>query len=375
MIKVMTILGTRPELIKMSCVIKELDLHTNHIFVHTGQNFDYELNQVFFDDLEIRRPDYFMDSMAPTPIETICNILLRSDELMEKELPDAILIYGDTNSGLAVISAKRRKIPIFHMEAGNRCFDDRVPEEVNRRIIDHTSDINLTITEHARRYLIAEGIRPETVIKVGSSMKEVLKQNQKKIESSNILNQLALERNAYFLISMHREENVDSAKNLDLFLQSMNSIANNFKRKIVVSLHPRTKKRLEALGEFSTSPLIEFHKPFGFTDYVSLQINAICVISDSGTITEEASILKFPAVTIRDAHERPEGMDEGTLIMSNMHPVNVSNAIDIVIAQETNRTSDFRLPSDYDVDNLSKKIVRIISSYIDYVNQKIWFKH
>lgn len=375
MIKVMTIVGTRPELIKLACVIQELDLHSKHILVHTGQNYDYELNQVFFNDLEIRKPDYFLDSKGTTAMETIGSVLVKSDVLMEKEKPDALLVYGDTNSCLAVISAKRRKIPIFHMEAGNRCFDDRVPEEINRRIIDHTSDINLTLTEHARRYLIAEGIRPESVIKVGSSMKEVLQRYQLKISNSSILNLLKLQTGDYFLVSAHREENVDSPRNFQLFLETLNAIATKYKKRIIVSMHPRTRKRFEEFKDFSLSPLIEFLKPFGFSDYISLQRNAYCVISDSGTITEESAILGFPAVTIREVHERPEGMDEGTLILCGVQPQKVMKSIDIVTTQSAQKNCKFRIPPDYDVDNVSKKVVRIIASYIDYINHKVWSKY
>jgi UDP-N-acetylglucosamine 2-epimerase (non-hydrolysing) len=370
--KVMTIVGTRPELIKMACVIQELDRHTQHVLVHTGQNYDYELNQVFFDDLEIRKPDHFMNAVGRTAMETIGNVLVKTDELLELEQPRALLVYGDTNSCLSVIAAKRRKIPVFHMEAGNRCFDDRVPEEINRRIIDHISDINMTLTEHARRYLIAEGIRPETVIKTGSSMKEVLHRYRHKIEASQILDKLQLSPQNYFLVSAHREENVDSPRNFELFLETLNALAKSYSRKVLVSTHPRTRKRLENLPSVTLNPLVELSKPFGFCDYIALQQNAACVISDSGTITEESSILGFPAITIRDAHERPEGMDEGTLIMCGMNPENVLDAIRIVVSQTEARKSGFRTVPDYDVENVSQKVVRIISSYIDYINHTVW---
>jgi UDP-N-acetylglucosamine 2-epimerase len=370
--KVMTIVGTRPELIKMACVFQELDQHTRHVLVHTGQNYDYELNQVFFDDLEIRKPDHFMNAVGRTTIETISNILVKTDELLESEKPQALLVYGDTNSCLSVIAAKKRKIPIFHMEAGNRCFDERVPEEINRRIIDHVSDINMTLTEHARRYLVAEGIRPETIIKTGSSMKEVLQRYRHKIAGSQVLSQLQLKPHDYFLVSAHREENIDNARNLELFLETLNAIAINYDKKILVSTHPRTRKRLETLPRLSLDPRVHLSNPFGFFDYIELQQNAKCVISDSGTITEECSILGFPAITIRDAHERPEGMDEGTLIMCGMAPENVLDAIRIVICQAEAKESGFRTVPDYAVENVSKKVVRIITSYIDYINHTVW---
>ncbi|MCP3924085.1 MAG: UDP-N-acetylglucosamine 2-epimerase (non-hydrolyzing) [Desulfobacterales bacterium] len=374
MLKVMTIVGTRPELIKLSRVIAELDKYTEHLLVHTGQNYDYELNEVFFKDLEIKKPDYFLNAVGSTAAGTIGNIIIKVDEVLIKEKPDAVLLYGDTNSCLSVISAKRRKIPIFHMEAGNRCFDQRVPEEINRKIVDHTSDINMTLTEHARRYLISEGIRPETIIKTGSSMLEVLNFHKDQIETSNILTELNLRNNEYFLVSTHREENIDSDENFGKLLDSLNAIADKYEKRIIVSTHPRTRKRLESVEKNYFSKKIEFMKPLGFFDYNSLQMNAKCVISDSGTITEESSLLNFPAVTIRQAHERPEGMDEGTLIMCGLSKHKVIDAIDVVVSQFSDKNSNFKVIQDYNVDNTSKKVIRIILSYTEYVNRTVWHK-
>ncbi len=373
-LKVMTIVGTRPELIKLSRVIAELDKFTDHILVHTGQNYDYELNEVFFKDLEIRKPDYFLDSAGQTTAETIGNIITKADEAIENEAPDAVLLYGDTNSCLSVISAKRKKIPVFHMEAGNRCFDQRVPEEINRKIVDHTSDINMTLTEHARRYLIAEGLHPETIIKTGSSMQEVLNFHMDQIKNSKILKNLNLSKRDYFLVSAHREENIDSEKNFNQLLESLNAIAIRYEKRIIVSTHPRTRKKLGAVEKDYFNNKIEFMKPLGFFDYIALQINAMCVVSDSGTITEESSLLGFPAVTIRQAHERPEGMDEGTLIMCGLSKDKVLDAIDIVTTQHSDKKTNFKLISDYCVDNVSKKVLRIILSYTDYINRTVWYK-
>ena len=371
-IKVMTIVGTRPEVIKLCRVINELDRHLDHVLVHTGQNYDYELNEIFFKQLEIRKPDHFLDAAGETPAETIGNVISKSDKLMALDRPDALLLLGDTNSCLAVISAKRRKIPIFHMEAGNRCFDQRVPEEINRKIVDHTSDINLTYTEHARRYLLMEGLKPETVIKTGSPMKEVLNYYSSQIEKSNTLKQMNLEPGHYIIVSAHREENIDIEKNFSDFLKSLNTIAEKYDRPVIVSTHPRTRKKLKEQGNFKTDDRIQFLKPLGFIDYVKLQTNAFCVVSDSGTITEESSILNFPAVTIRQAHERPEGMDEGTLIMCGLKPDKVIESIDIVTTHYSKNKREFRLVQDYDSDNVSKKVLRIIMSYTDYVNRTVW---
>jgi len=371
-LKVMTIVGTRPEIIKLSRVMYELEKHLNHILVHTGQNYDYELNEIFFKEMKIRKPDHFLNSVGDTLARTIGNIIATADEVMEKEKPDAVLLYGDTNSCLSVISAKRRKIPIFHMEAGNRCFDLRVPEEINRRIVDHTSDINMTNTEHARRYLLAEGIKPETVIKIGSPMKEVLKYYMPQIEASNALEKVNVNKGEYFVVSAHREENVDSKENFFNLLSSLNAIAVKYDRPIIFSTHPRTRKRLEDQGSDSLDPRICFLKPLGFFDYVKLQMNAACVISDSGTITEESSILNFPAVSIRQAHERPEGMDEGTLIMCGLKSGSVIDSIEVVTSQYVADPRPFKLVADYDTDNVSRKVLRIILSYTDYVNRTVW---
>jgi len=378
MLKVMTIVGTRPEIIKLSRVIAELEKYTQHILVHTGQNYDYELNEVFFKDLEIKKPNYFLDAAGSNSAETIGNVIIKIDQVLEKERPDAVLFYGDTNSCLAAISAKRRKIPLFHMEAGNRCFDQRVPEEINRKILDHISDINLTLSEHARRYLISEGLKPETVIKVGSSMQEVFNYYQHGIERSKILEELQLVSGDYFIVSAHREENVDSSENLSDIFAALNSIAEKYNKKIIVSTHPRTRARLEALSNqdqtLQFDQRILFLKPFGFLDYVKLMQNAFCVLSDSGSITEDSSVLHIPAITIRQAHERPEGMDVGTLIMSGLKSERVLQAIDIVTTQHNKNQRNIAMVPDYDTDNVSQKVVRIIVSYVDYVNRTVWHK-
>ncbi|MFC1862377.1 non-hydrolyzing UDP-N-acetylglucosamine 2-epimerase [Thermodesulfobacteriota bacterium] len=371
---IMTIIGTRPEIIKLSRVIAELERHTNHVLVHTGQNFDYELNEIFFNEMEIRMPDFFLEAACGSTAKTIGNIIASSDEVMEKCSPDALLLYGDTNSCLSVISAKRRKIPIFHMEAGNRCFDQRVPEELNRKIVDHLSDINMTLTEHARRYLIQEGLKAETIIKTGSSMLEVLNHHQSQIEASDILDRLNLKSQKFFVVSAHREENIDSPRNFRDLIDTLKKVRDFYGLPIIVSTHPRTRNKMEALGLKDLGDLIELMRPLGFIDYIKLQMNAYCVVSDSGTITEESSILGFPAITIRQAHERPEGMDEGTLIMSGLEENSVLNAIDIVTKQALDSTRGFRLIPDYDIDNVSKKVVRIIVSYIDYINRTVWSK-
>ena len=368
--KVMTIVGTRPEIIKLSTVIPELDKYTEHILVHTGQNYDYELNEIFFDGMDIRKPDVFMNAAGETPAETIGNVIRISDELFKEHKPDALLIYGDTNSCLAVISAKRNKIPVFHMEAGNRCFDQRVPEEINRKIVDHLSDINMTITEHARRYLIGEGIAPETVIKVGSSMKEVLERNKERIENSKILERLGVKPKEYFVLSAHREENLDDSKNLNALVDSINAVAKEYKLPIIFSTHPRTQKKIDA-GDIKFHSLVRIMKPLGFADYIKLQENAFCVISDSGTITEESSLLGFPAITVRQAHERPEGMDEGTVIMSGLDRESVLDSIKVV----TNQNIRMRVVQDYDNDILAAKVVRIILSYTEYINRTVWKRY
>lgn len=374
MLKVMTIVGTRPELIKMSRVIAEFDRHTQHVLVHTGQNYDYELNQVFFDDLEIRKPDHFLAAVGETAAQTIGQVIIKADEVLAQEKPDAVLLYGDTNSCLAVLSAKRRKIPVFHMEAGNRCFDQRVPEELNRKVLDHLSDINMVLSEHARRYLIAEGVRPETIIKTGSHMREVLDHYMPKIASSDVLNRLSLTSGRYFLVSMHREENVDVPENLGDLLDSLNALANAYGFPVIVSTHPRTRNRLEAIDHGTPHPLVQFVKPFGFLDYNKLQMEAACVVSDSGTITEEASLLNLPAITIRNAHERPEGMDVGTLIMSGLKQEQVLDAVRVVLAQHERGSTSRRPVTDYEALNVSQQVLRVVMSYTDYVNRTVWRK-
>lgn len=371
----MTIVGTRPEIIKLSRVIAELEEYTEHILVHSGQNYDYELNEVFFQEMDIKKPDYFLNAAADNAAETIANVIRTSDKLLDKIKPDALLLYGDTNSCLSVISAKRRKIPIFHMEAGNRCFDQRVPEEINRKIVDQLSDINMTLTEHARRYLIDEGIKAETIIKTGSSMMEVLEYYKDKINSSTIVEDLSLKAKDFFIVSAHREENIDSEQNFTDLLDSLNKIAETYQKPIIVSTHPRTRKKLETLENKHFNPLIKFMKPLGFFDYIALQKNAYCAISDSGTITEEASILNFPAITIRQAHERPEGMDEGTLIMSGLKSQDILSSIEIVTKQWEENPHMLNLVQDYNSNNVSKKVVRIIVSYIDYINRTVWKKY
>ena len=375
MVKVMTIVGTRPELIKMSRVIAEFDKHTRHVLVHTGQNHDYELNQVFFDALGIRKPDYFLEAAGENAAQTIGQVIIKADAVMEKEQPDAVMLYGDTNSCLAVISAKRRKIPVFHMEAGNRCFDQRVPEELNRKVLDHLSDINMVLTEHARRYLIAEGIRPETIIKTGSHMREVLDFYMPQILKSDVLRCMGLEAGKYFIVSAHREENVDTPANLLDMIEMLNALAEAYGYPVIVSTHPRTRKRLDALDMGELNPNIQFLKPFGFCDYIRLQMEAFCVVSDSGTITEEASLLNLPAVTIRNAHERPEGMDAGTLIMSGLKKERVLDAVGVVITQRGSGGGRILPPvEDYEAGTVSSKILRIVLSYIDYINRTVWFK-
>jgi UDP-N-acetylglucosamine 2-epimerase (non-hydrolysing) len=374
MIKVMTIVGTRPELIKMSRVIAEFDQHTKHILVHTGQNYDYELNQLFFEDLGIRKPDHFLEAVGENAAQTIGRVIEKSDAVMEKEQPDAVMLYGDTNSGLAVIAAKRRKIPVFHMEAGNRCFDQRVPEELNRKVLDHLSDINLVLTEHARRYLIAEGIRPEMIIKTGSHMREVLDHYMPRIQQSDIMPRLGLAADKFFIVSAHREENVDTPQNLRDLVETLNALAEAYNHPVIVSTHPRTRKRLDALALGKLDPHVQFLKPFGFCDYIKLQMEALCVVSDSGTITEEGSMLNLPAITIRNAHERPEGMDVGTLIMSGLKKERVLDSVRVILAQHNKSQRVMRPVADYEAGSVSKQILRIVLSYVDYVNRTVWSK-
>jgi len=374
MLKVMTLVGTRPELIKMSRVISELDKQVEHILVHSGQNYDYELNQVFFDELEIRKPDYFLDAASGTAIKTISDVISKADNVFEEENPDALLLYGDTNTCLAVITAKRRKIPVFHMEAGNRCFDQRVPEELNRKVLDHLSDINMVLTEHARRYLIAEGIRPETIIKTGSHMKEVLDYYLPKINRSDVLVREGLKESKFFIVSAHREENVDTQDNLRDLLETLEALVEKYRFPVIVSTHPRTLHRLNELGVSLDNPLIRFSKPFGLFDYIKLQMKSFCILSDSGTITEEASLLNLPAITIRNAHERPEGMDEGTLIMCGLKKERVLDAVQVVTSQHNNEERAISPVADYESYAVSKQVVRVVLSYTDYVNRTVWSK-
>ena len=367
----MTIVGTRPEIIRLSRVIAELDKHCEHILVHTGQNYDYELNEIFFLDLQIRKPDYFLGAAGDTAAATIGNVIRLSDEAFEKYQPEALLILGDTNSCLSSISAKRRKIPIFHMEAGNRCFDLRVPEEINRKIVDHISDINLPYSQIARDYLIAEGFPADQIIKTGSPMREVLEFYSEGINASNILTQLDLEKDAYYLVSAHREENVDAEENLKKIIQILNSLAKEKKLPIIVSTHPRTRKRLDDLKE-QVDPLIQFLKPFGFFDYIKLQANARCVLSDSGTITEESSILNFPAVNIREVHERPEGFEEGAVMMVGLSLERVMQALSIIELEKMDKDRVNADVRDYIPNNISFKVLKVIQSYVDFINKKVW---
>lgn len=370
--KVITIIGTRPEIIKLSMVMKRLDEYIDHKIIHTGQNYDYELNEVFFNDLNVRKPDYFLDSAGSTLSETIANIIKKTDEIFEKEHPDALLILGDTNSALSTIMAKRKKIPIFHMEAGNRCFDLRVPEEINRKIVDHLSDINMPYSEQAKQNLINEGIHPAQIVKTGSPQKEILDYYEKSINKSKILTKLKLSRSKYFLASIHREENVDSPEKLEKIVESFNSITKYFKYKLILSLHPRTKARMDEQKLKFGKNIVDL-KPMGFFDYVSLQKNAYCVISDSGTIFEESSILGFPGITIRDAHERSEAVDEGTVIMASLNEKDLLTSIKVAVSQ--NKIDPPSVPSDYNVDQVSWKVLKAILSYKEYIDKKVWFKH
>ena len=372
-LEVMTVVGTRPEMIKLSQVMKELDKYVEHTIVHTGQNYDYELNELFFEQLGIRKPDFFLEAVKGSASETIGDIISKIDKVFVDIKPDALLIYGDTNSCLCVIPAKKRKIPIFHMEAGNRSFDQRVPEEINRKIVDHLSDINMPLTEQARDYLVAEGIKPQTVIKTGSPMLEVLNENMKDILESDILEKEGLTKGQYFLMSIHREENVDSPKNFTNLLDSIEAITEKYNFPIIISTHPRTLKKLEEMGYEKQNKNLRFSKPYGFHEYNQLQLNAYCVVSDSGTITEESSILNIPSITIRQAHERPEGMDEGTLIMTGLSKDRILESIEVVVNQHKN-DGPMRMVGDYSIDNVSRKVLRIILSYTDYVNRTVWSK-
>jgi len=371
--KVMTIVGTRPEIIRLSRVIALLDKHTDHVLVHTGQNYDYELNQVFFDDLELRKPDHFLDAAGANAAETIGQIIARSDAVIAKVQPQAMLVLGDTNSCLAAYAAKRRKVPVFHMEAGNRCFDQRVPEEINRKIVDHISDINLPYSAISREYLLREGVPPDRIIKTGSPMYEVLHHYLSKIEASGILARLNLRAREYFVISSHREENVDSPSLLAALVNILNGLARDYERPVIVSTHPRTRKRFDS-ERVQLDPRVELLKPLGFCDYVKLQQHAKAVLSDSGTITEESSILNFPALNIREAHERPEGMEEGAVIMTGMDYAKVKEGLAILEHQGSGADRTLRIVTDYDVPNVSEKVVRIIMSYTSYVDRTVWGK-
>jgi UDP-N-acetylglucosamine 2-epimerase len=372
-LKVITIVGTRPEIIRLSRVIHQLDAHTQHVLVHTGQNYDYELNEVFFSDLGIRRPDVFLNAAGETAAETIGQIIIKIDAVFAEHQPDAVVILGDTNSCLTAIAAKRRKIAIFHMEAGNRCFDFRVPEEINRKIVDHISDINLTYSSIAREYLLREGVPPDQVIKTGSPMREVIEHHRAGIEASDAVERLKLTAGQYFLVSSHREENVDSPQQLTRLVHILNGLASTYGCPVVVSTHPRTRKRLEALN-LPSHALIDYMKPFGFLDYIKLQTQARCVLSDSGTITEEASILNFPALNLREVHERPEGFEEAAVMMVGLSWRRVQEALAILQTQSRGEQRTLRLVDDYSPLNVSEKVLRIVQSYTDFVNRKVWHK-
>ncbi len=370
-LKVMTVVGTRPEIIRLSRVLAALDRHTEHTLVHTGQNYDYELNEIFFDELGIRPPDVFLNAVGNTVAETIGNIIAHSDRVMAEKTPDAMLVLGDTNSCLSVISAKRRKIPIFHMEAGNRCFDARVPEEINRRIVDHTADINLPYSDIARDYLLCEGLSPDRVIKTGSPMFEVLDFYRQKIEASDAVGRLGLSEQQFFVVSCHREENVDSPDQLRRFVTVINALAEKFGLPVIVSTHPRTRKSIDA-SKLRLHDLVNLLKPLGFPDYVRLQLSARAVLSDSGTISEESSILNFPALNIREAHERPEAMEEASVMMTGMNAERVLQALEILASQPRGPERLLRMVNDYSMPNVSDKIVRLILSYTDFINRVVW---
>jgi UDP-N-acetylglucosamine 2-epimerase len=371
MLKVMTIVGTRPEIIRLSRVIEKLDRHCAHVLVHTGQNYDYELNELFFLDLGIRRPDSFLAVAGATAAETIGKVIIAADLALEEHKPDALLLLGDTNSSLAAIAAKRRKIPIFHMEAGNRCFDFRVPEEINRRIVDHIADINLTYSEIARDYLLREGLPPDQIIKTGSPLREVIEHYWEKIESSDILTKLGLSKHCYFVVSLHREENVDAPATLQRLLELLTHLAEKYAVPVVVSTHPRTRQRINAL-DLTVHPAVLLHKPFGFLDYIKLQVNARAVLSDSGTITEESSILNFPALNLREVHERPEGFEEASVMLVGLDVNRVDQALAVLAGQSRGPERLLRLVRDYEPTNVSDKVLRIILSYTDFVRRRVW---
>ncbi|SIQ30963.1 non-hydrolyzing UDP-N-acetylglucosamine 2-epimerase [Halanaerobium kushneri] len=371
-LKVMTIIGTRPEIIRLSEVIKACDRYFNHHLVHTGQNYDYELNEVFFEELGLREPDHFLEAVGDHLGDTIGNIISKSYELLAEEMPDALLILGDTNSALCSIAAKRLKIPIFHMEAGNRCFDQNVPEEINRKIVDHISDINLPYTEHSRRYLLSEGIRKEHIFVTGSPMTEVIKKHKDKIENSNVLEELDLEKDNYFLVSAHREENVDNEENFLSLMNALNDIAEKYQMPIVYSTHPRSKKRIEERG-FEFHPLVKQLKPFGFFDYNKLQLNSFCTLSDSGTLSEESAILGFPGVLIRTSTERPEVLDKGTVVIGGINEKDIVQAVDLSRNMKKNDEQTY-LADDYQDDNVSIKVVKLIQSYTKIIDDVVWRK-
>ena len=373
MLKILTIVGTRPEIIRLSRIIQILDKNSNHKLLHTGQNFDFELNKVFFNELKIREPDFFLDVACETPSQTIGQVIFKADSIIASENPDAILVLGDTNSCLAAIPAKRRKIPIFHIEAGNRCYDQRVPEEINRKIVDHLSDINLVYSQIARENLLREGLPTNQVIKIGSPMFEVLNYYLPQINKSNILKKLQMSSEKYFLVSAHREENINSKNLFKKFENILNVIAEKYSLPVIVSTHPRTKKKIDEIG-FQKHPLINFHKPFGFLDYVYLQMNAKAVLSDSGTVTEESSILNFPALNLRETHERQEGMEEGAVMMVGLEEERVIEGLDILKNQPKGEKRLINRVNDYSVPNVSEKVLRIIYSYTDYINKFVWKK-